>query len=65
VTPEELEGLSDLIEELHSAICQAVALLNISPECARGVESREAHNILREALIDYANRCSQPQGERQ
>jgi len=64
MTPEELEELSDRIEELHSAICQAVALLNRLLEAARGVESREAHNILRKALVDYANRCSQPQGDR-
>lgn len=44
------------IDSLHTAVCKAVGLLNMSPECAQGAKSREAHNILRQALIDYADR---------
>lgn len=38
--------------ELHIAICQAVALLNMT---VNDTEQRQAHNILREALVDYAD----------
>lgn len=40
---------------LHAAICQAVALLNVAPEVARCKEGREARDVLRQALIDYAD----------
>jgi hypothetical protein len=40
---------------LHAAVCQAVALLNRSPEVASCAEGREAHTILRQALVDYAD----------
>ncbi len=40
-------------EKLHTAICQAVALLNQCPEGVRITEVRDAHNILRAALADY------------
>lgn len=41
--------------DLHAAICQAVALLNVTPEIARSEKGRQAHNILREALGKYAD----------
>jgi hypothetical protein len=42
-------------EPLHAAVCQAVALLNVTPEIARIPGAREAHTILRQALADYAD----------
>lgn len=42
-------------ENLHTAMCQAVALLNVTPEIARSETGRRAHNILREALVKYAD----------
>lgn len=53
--------LYDLQEEkhrgdrLHVALCQALGLLNVSPEVARCADARRAHDILRQALIDYAD----------
>jgi len=43
------------VKKLHEAACQAVALLNRSPEVARCTEGREAHNLLRQALVDVAD----------
>lgn len=40
---------------LHAAVCQAVDLLNRSPEVASCAEGRKAHTILRQALVDYAD----------
>lgn len=40
---------------LHEAVCQAVVLLNRSPEAALCAEAREAHTILRQVLIDIAD----------
>lgn len=42
-------------EALHAAVCQAVALLNRAPEVARCAEGREARDLLRQALVDYAD----------
>lgn len=42
-------------EALHVAVCQAVALLNRAPEVARCAEGREARDLLRQALADYAD----------
>jgi ribosomal protein L22 len=42
-------------EALHVAVCQAVALLNRAPEVARCAEGREARDLLRQALVDYAD----------
>lgn len=42
-------------EALHVAVCQAVALLNRAPEVARCAEGREARDLLRLALADYAD----------
>lgn len=39
---------------LHTAVCQAVALLNAAPEVARLTEGRQVRDILRQALVDYA-----------
>ena len=44
-----------IAETLHTAVCQAVALLNRSPEVARSTEGREARDVLRQALIAYAD----------
>ena len=40
---------------LHTAVCQAVALLNVSPLLARCESGSKAHQILRQALSDYAD----------
>lgn len=40
---------------LHTAVCQAVALLNVSPLLARCESGSKAHQILRQALVDYAD----------
>lgn len=45
---------AESLDALHTAVCQAVALLNRSPEVALCAEGREAHTILRQALADYA-----------
>lgn len=42
-------------QKLHAAVCQAVALLNRAPEVARCAEGREARDLLRQALVDYAD----------
>ena len=42
-------------EALHVAVCQAVALLNRAPEVARCTEGREARDLLRQALVNYAD----------
>lgn len=44
-----------LADALHIAVCQAAHLLNASPEVARSKEGREARDILRQALVDYAD----------
>ena len=47
--------MSDQVTELHWAVCQAVALMNRSRGVAGCAEGREAHTILRQALVDYAD----------
>lgn len=42
-------------EALHAAVCQAVALLNRAPEVARCAEGRDARDLLRQALANYAD----------
>lgn len=49
------EGLGRAAEALHLAVCQAVALLNRAPEVARCAEGREARDLLRQALVNYAD----------
>ena len=46
------------VKKLHEAVCQAVALLNRSPEVAMCAEWREAHSLLRQALVDVADAYS-------
>lgn len=41
--------------ELHTAVCQAVEVLNRSPEIVRCAEGREVRDLLRQALADYAD----------
>lgn len=43
-------------DALHTAIVHAVALLNRSPSVAECEQGRTAHDILRHALIGYADR---------
>jgi hypothetical protein len=43
---------SKLTSILHTAICQAVGLLNVT---INDSEQRQAHDILRQALVDYAD----------
>lgn len=43
------------LNAMHTAVCQAVALLNVAPEVVRCKEGREARDILRQALADYAD----------
>lgn len=42
-------------EVLHIAVCQAVGLLNSSIEMMSIEAGREVRNILRQALVDYAD----------
>jgi len=48
-------GLARTSEALHATVCQAVTLLNSAPEVARCAEGREARDILRQALANYAD----------
>jgi len=45
----------EAVKNLHEAVCQAVALLNRAPEVAQCAEAREAHSLLRKALVDLAD----------
>ncbi len=49
------EGLGRVAEALHVAVCDAVSLLNCCPEIGRLAFARDAHTILREALVAYAD----------
>jgi hypothetical protein len=40
---------------LHAAVCQAVGVLNTAPELAMIAEGRQISDILRKALVDYAD----------
>lgn len=51
----ELIAMARQAEALHTAMCQAVALLNVCPDIAMLNERRAAHAILRQTLIDYAD----------
>ena len=52
--------------KLHAAVCQAVQLLNVAPEVARCAEARAARDLLRQALLDYADAyMDQPATERE
>lgn len=39
----------------HEAVSKAVELLNLSPELAPNPNARQVRNILRTALVDYAD----------
>lgn len=43
------------MDKLHAAVCQAVAILNTSPEIARIAAGRDVREILRHALVEYAD----------
>lgn len=43
------------VDALHKAVCKAVELLAVSPEIARISAGREVSNVLRQALVDYAD----------
>jgi hypothetical protein len=47
--------MADKIEELHMAVCNAVHIMNMSPDIAQSSDGRKARDILRQALIDYAD----------
>jgi hypothetical protein len=40
-------------DDLHSAVCQSVAILNVSTVAAQDPEIRKAHQILRQALAEH------------
>lgn len=42
-------------EALHAAVCQAVSIMNQSFDIAASKDGRKANDILRQALIDYAD----------
>lgn len=42
-------------EKLHAVVCTAVSILNVSVDMARSEEGRQVRDILRQALIDYAD----------
>ena len=44
-----------LCEDLHASVCSAVAIMNTSIDIARSPEGRNARDILRQALINYAD----------
>lgn len=53
-------------ENLHAAVCNAVAIMNTSIDIARSPEGRKARDILRQALIDYADEyMDQPVSEQE
>jgi hypothetical protein len=63
VTPSERA----LLEQLHAAVCNAVAVMNVAPAVVRNEDGRKAHNILRQALTNYADgydrlRATEPEG---
>ena len=51
----ELIADARLARKLHASVCNAVGLLNCCPEVARFAFARDAHTILRQALVDYAD----------
>ncbi len=51
-------------EALHAAVCQAVSIMNQSFDIAASKDGRKANDILRQALIDYADsQVAAPAGE--
>lgn len=45
----------DREQSLHLSVCNAVQVMNMSPDIARSEDGRKARDILRQALIDYAD----------
>ncbi len=50
----DIKGLRPT-QDLHAAVCNAVAMLNCCPEAARLTDVRRAHDTLRQALMDFAD----------
>mgnify|MGYP006374310179 FL=1 len=50
----DIKGLRPT-QDLHAAVCSAVALLNCCPEAGRVADVRRAHDMLRQALVDFAD----------
>ena len=50
----DIKGLKPT-QDLHAAVCNAVALLNCCPEAARLADVRRAHDTLRQALVAFAD----------
>jgi hypothetical protein len=44
-------------DSLHAAVCEAVEVLNLSPDLARLADGRKVSAILRQALVNYADAC--------
>lgn len=42
-------------DALHNAVCNAVSIMNQSMDIARSADGRKAKDVLRQALIDYAD----------
>ena len=40
---------------LHTAVCNAVAILNVSPEIVSLNSGRKVHGILRACLVEFAD----------
>ena len=50
----DIKGLKPT-QDLHQAVCNAVTLLNVCPDAARVADVRRACDILRQALVDFAD----------
>ena len=50
----DIKGLKPT-QDLHAAVCNAVALLNCCPDAARLADVKRAHDTLRQALVDFAD----------
>jgi hypothetical protein len=49
------ESHGSLEAGLHTAICEAASILSTAPDVIRCADGRKARDILRQALIDYAD----------
>jgi hypothetical protein len=52
---KRLQAQLQAAEPLHYAICQAVSTMNMSTDIARSEDGRKARDVLREALVAYAD----------
>lgn len=50
-----LEAPQVSAERLHADVCEAVSILNTAPDLVRIREGRQVSELLRQALIDYAD----------